>query len=493
EQDSFTRQQLTLVKSNANRLLKLVNELMDFRKAETGNVKLYLQKHDLVALLQEIYDSFRHLSLEKRITPSFVHDTEQVVFYFDREQLEKVFFNLLTNAFKFTPEGGNIRVQVEQKNKVAVVTVTDNGRGIAPEYLPKLFTNFFQVADHGIQNTGYGIGLALSKNIVELHNGAIAATSGAAGSNQESNTSFTVTLPLLHAQADDIPVQDTSIMAEAPGDTNGEVNAAQNGTPTTILVVEDTREIRTLIKETFRDHYQVLEAENGQKGLELATGQVPDIIISDVMMPEMDGFALCAALKTDERTSHIPVILLTAKSSQADQVSGLETGADIYLTKPFSTKVLALNVRNLLAARERMRQKFSGLMTAEPGLPATDAPADAPPFVNTVDKEFLQRVMQLVEDHMDDPDFSVAVLSVKVAMSRPVLYKKIKAVTGMSVNDFIVSLRLKKAAQLLKQKHLTVYEVAYAVGYNDRKYFSKEFKKQFGKTPSEYAGVSDDD
>jgi YesN/AraC family two-component response regulator len=206
------------------------------------------------------------------------------------------------------------------------------------------------------------------------------------------------------------------------------------------------------------------------------------------MMPEMDGFTLCEKLKTDERTSHIPVILLTAKSSQSEQVSGLETGADIYLTKPFSTKILELNVHNLLTAREKLKEKFSQQIIALP----EETTAAIPTFVNSVDKEFLNKVMQIVDEHMDDPDFGVEKLSRKVAMSPPILYKKIKAVSNMSVNEFVKSLRLKKAAQLLQSTEMTVYEIAYNVGYNDRKYFSREFKKQFGKTPSEYAGTGDE-
>ncbi|MBS1565795.1 MAG: response regulator, partial [Bacteroidetes bacterium] len=492
EQDSFIRQQLGQVKSNANRLLKLVSELMDFRKAETGHVRLQPEQHDLIALLQEVYDSFRHLSMEKNIQASFVHDMETLVCIFDREQLEKVFFNLLTNAFKFTPAGGKVLLHAAVIKQQIVVTVTDNGRGIAPEHLPRLFTNFFQVADHGLRNTGYGIGLALSKNIVELHNGTISADSEPAASDREGTTRFTVTLPLLQNPAENKTLQGDYPAERITTDEEDSTTIPLSNESFTLLVVEDNTEIRALIRNTFKQQYQVLEAENGRAGLAMATESLPDIIVSDVMMPEMDGMALCEALKTDERTSHIPVILLTARSSQADHVSGLETGADLYLTKPFNTKVLALNIRNLLAARERMRQKFGSLINAEAPETSTDnAIPEPPPFVNNVDREFLQKVMQLVEEHMDDPDFNVAVLSGKVAMSRPVLYKKIKAVTGMSVNDFIVSLRLKKAALLLKQKQMTVYEVAYAVGYNDRKYFSREFKKQYGKTPSEYAGLSE--
>jgi len=489
KKDDPIQQQLFNVKNNANRLLKLVSELMDFRKAETNHLKLHIEKQDLIPFLREIYASFSELSLSRNIKTSFVHNTDHCLIYFDREQMEKVLFNLLSNAFKFTPDGGNICLSVEQQKDTVSISVIDNGRGIAPEYLNKLFSNFFQVADHGVQNTGYGIGLALSRNIVELHKGNLTVESEPA-----SRTCFTVTLlqgnkhfeDTQHVRgnkpAEEAPKPITALPEELgtnPAIEEPEVLGNKPAEhPFTLLIVEDNPELRKLIRETFEHTYQVLESENGALGLALATEQIPDLVISDVMMPEMDGLEFCSRLKTDERTSHIPVVMLTAKSSQADHVSGLEKGADLYLSKPFSTRVLELNVRNLLALREKMREKFNRQLLSE--TPET--------LSNTVDDAFLQKVVQLVEEHMDEPEFGVEMLSRKVAMSQPVLYKKLKALTNMSVNDFVKSLRLKKAASLLLKKQYTVYEVAYMVGYADRKYFSKEFKKQFGKTPTEFAG-----
>jgi len=498
EKNSFDHQQLAQVKGNANRLLKLVNELMDFRKAETQNLQLHVARYNLIPFLQDIYTSFRELSLAKNIKISFIHDTENAPLYFDKEQLEKVFFNLLTNAFKFTPEGGRIILQVEQKEKQMVITVRDNGRGIAPQYLDKLFNNFFQVADHGFQNTGYGIGLALSKHIVELHKGSIDVESEPASKNQDGCTVFTVRLLQgnKHFEGTQIlqPAETISQLISTAFDRSETIVIPVKETRTdktfTILLAEDNAELRALVHQNFIHHYHLIACENGLKAWEAATEQIPDLIISDVMMPEMDGFALCEKLKTDERTSHIPVILLTAKSSQSEQISGLETGADVYLTKPFSIKVLELNVRNLLASREKLRQRFNQRITEQQtDIPTLETVEGS--VVNTVDKEFLNKVIELIEEHMDNPDFGVEMLSKKVAMSAPVLYKKIKAVTNLSVNEFVKSLRLKKAAWLLQQKKQTVYEVAYSVGYSDRKYFSKEFKKHFGKTPSEYAGTND--
>ena len=488
ETSRFTVQQLGSVKQNANRLLKLVSELMDFRKAETGHLKLVIQEHDLFAFLEDVYSSFRDIALEKGITASLIYDGGSLPMYFDREQLEKVFFNLISNAIKFTPQHGRVWIQVTATEKEVTVTVTDNGRGIAPEYLDKVFTNFFQVDDHGVQNTGYGIGLALAKNIVLLHKGSIRAESGTG----TDRTSFVVTLPRGNRHFSSHPLPELKPAAavadketvpasvQPPGE-----DAAAGRQQYSLLIIEDNAELRALIRETFYNNYLIQEAADGAEGLELASSQLPDIIISDVMMPVMDGLELCQRLKTDERTSHIPVILLTAKSTQSEQVSGLETGADMYLTKPFSIKILELNVRNLLAAREKLRRQWMLQISTYPEQSKVMPAAAA--GMNAIEQEFLQRVISIVEENMDNPDFGVDMLSRKVAMSTPVLYKKIKAVSKMSVNDFVKSLRLKKAAQLLSEKQLTVYEVAYAIGYNDRKYFSQEFKKQFGKTPSEYA------
>ena len=495
EKEGFDHQQLMQIKSNANRLLKLVSELMDFRKAETDHLLLQTSTENIIPFLQEIYTSFRDISLAKNISMAFVHDAEEVMVAMDKEQLEKVFFNLLANAFKFTPEGGRILLSVVQEKNKALVQVTDNGRGIDPAYQQKLFTNFFQVADHGLQNTGYGIGLALSKKIVELHHGQIRVESEPAVADKAGRTCFTVTLPLAAA------AHKTSLPAKQPETTGtaqqvdtvpvatvpAQPETVQDGTMPSLLLVEDNPDLRQLIAESFGHTYHILVAEDGQRGWEKAISEIPDIIISDVMMPVMDGFALCSKIKTDERTSHIPVILLTAKSTQSDQVSGLETGADSYITKPFSIKILGLQVHNLLQLRERMREHITSCFLQSRFAAKEEVKKQPDTGLRKIDQEFLNNIVQVVEEQMDNPDFGVEMLSRKVAMSAPVLYKKLKAVTGLSVNDFVKSLRLQKAAALLAAKELTVYEVAYAVGYSDRKYFSKEFKKQFGTTPTAYA------
>lgn len=488
---SFIEQQLTQVKSNTNRLLNLVSELMDFRKAETNHLQLNPKRQNFISFLQDIYESFREMSQSKNIHMSFVHDEDVVELNFDEQQLEKVFFNLLANAFKFTPEGGLIQLHVSTRANDVIIKVTDNGRGIAPQYIDKLFTNFFQVADHGLQNTGYGIGLALSRNIVVLHQGTISVESTPSQHDKAGHTVFTVTLPL-HAKFSGVnkngpvssqPAASASVtLIDTPTEAN--LPDTSDAGRKTILIVEDNAELRQLVKDTLAQRFNIITAENGKLGWDAACAEIPDLIISDVMMPEMDGYTLCKNIKTDERTSHIPVILLTAKSSQNEQVTGLEQGADLYLIKPFSTKVLTLSVVNLLTAQEKLKQKITKDLTTLNSQPIN---VRAETSINEIDKAFLEKVMSLIDEHIDDPAFGVELLSKKVAMSAPVLYKKLRALTDMSVNEFIKLQRFKKAATLLQQTDMTVNEVSFAVGYDDRKYFSREFKKYFHMTPSEFS------
>ncbi len=482
--------QLIPVKRDADRLLQLVTELMDFRKAETGHTQLHVSKENIVLFLNDIYNSFQSLAISRAVNVDFLSDKEHIDLYFDREQLGKVFFNLLSNAHKFTPEGGRVSMMIREEKDFIEIKVKDNGKGIAPENLDKLFVNFYQENDYGVQNTGYGVGLALSKSIVELHKGSLGVESVSVtveNGEKENRTSFTVKLLkgvqhfdssfiILESQPVALPF-DPPLMPEPILVSSAESIEPAGTIDYTVLLVEDNDEVRALLHESLIKQYHVIESENGRKGWEAAIEIMPDLIISDVMMPEMDGFALCSLLKSDERTSHIPVMLLTAQTSTTHQISGLERGADVYLTKPFSLKIMELHVRNLLASREKMRQKYAQFMVQLPK--ASEA--------GGVEDPFLKKIIQIVEIHLDHPDFDVQMLSMEVGMSVSVLYKKLKALTDMSVNDFVKSIRLKKAAQLLQQNTLTIYEVAYAVGYNDRKYFSKEFKKQFGKVPSEYA------
>jgi signal transduction histidine kinase/AraC-like DNA-binding protein len=534
--ESLLRQQLRSVKSNTDRLLKLVEELMDFRKAESRHLKLHISRQNLVPFVRDIYASFGDLARSRFIRTDFLSAAEDIPVYLDPVQMEKVFSNLLSNAFKFTPDGGYISITIEPQKDHVEVRVTDNGKGIAPENIPKLFDNYFQVNDQDTQNTGYGIGLALSKSIVQLHKGRLTVTSDLAAQDPAANrTCFSVILlggsghfhkemrtagGMLTAEGmftaeekwlsegrfavgerfaagaksrgSEAGARADSVSSEAgaaPAATGMRLAAdgparsgdRPRGVRPTLLLVEDNAEVRTFIRQSLAGAYHLLESPDGLSGWETATGQIPDLIVSDVMMPGMDGIALCRKLKEDQRTNHIPVILLTAKAAMENQISGLEMGADTYLTKPFSIQVLELHIRNLLAAAATMRQKFGRqLVLQSPG-----------PDASAVQDEFLQKLAGIIEENMDNSDFDIPMLCTKIAMSQFVLYKKIKATTDMSVGDFIKQIRLQKAAQLLEQKQLNVNEVAYTVGFSDSKYFSKEFKKRFGVTPREYGKDGD--
>ncbi|WGQ08780.1 two-component regulator propeller domain-containing protein [Pedobacter gandavensis] len=495
--------QVLPIKNNADRLMRLITELMDFRKADSGYLKLNISPENIVSFSKEIFYAFQHLAVSRNIRYTFNSTDDPILLYFDKVQMEKVLFNLLSNAFKFTDDEGSISLSIDDQGDAVEIKIRDNGKGIPYESQNKLFSNFFQVDEQGSNHIGSGIGLALSKSVVEAHHGKIGIESNVATAVKAGDTCFTVKLKKgkAHFKADQLQenqVHDYSISSFADAPAASATTAAQTSTiaennrqmesnelspsgtekstlsaKETVLIVEDNPEIRDLIANLMKPQYQVEESVNGLKGWEAAIELLPDLIICDIMMPVMDGLELCRRLKTDERTSHIPVILLTARSSHIHQVSGLETGADVYVTKPFSTALLELNVRNLLQSRAMMRQKYAQQVILQP----------QNIVIGATDQAFMEKVMAYIEANLADQEVGVPELAIEVGMSQPILYKKIRAITDLSVNDFIKTIRLKKAAQLLEHKVYTISEISYLVGFNDPKYFSREFKKQYGVTP----------
>lgn len=483
--------ELQPIKNNADRLLNLVSELLDFRKAETGKMALQVSPGNIVKFSQEIFMAFQNMAIAEELTYTFETDQPEIALYFDKMQLEKVLFNLLSNAFKFSNRGGKISLRIEQQNNWVQLHVSDNGKGIPIDKKDNLFTDFYQA--NPSTNIGTGLGLSLSKSIVELHHGQIDFESTPQTQNQPGHTCFTVRLLtgkdhfkpkdfikdyVYYDDAANYRLESPSVTATAtfPTATSTPASTAPKEKKYTVLLVEDNEEVRLFIKNLLETEYHILEKEDGLQGWESALELLPDLIISDVMMPNMDGLELCRKLKTDERTSHIPVVLLTARSAYVHQVNGFENGADSYIMKPFNPKLLTLNIHNLLQARETIRQKFAQVITLEP----------QNLIINSTEQNFLHKIIRIIEEHIADPEFDVPTLASEIGMSMPILYKKIRALTGLSVNDFIKSLRLKRADQLLKAGVGSIAEVAYSVGFNDRKYFSIEFKKQFGKSPSAY-------
>ncbi|MCZ4245527.1 hybrid sensor histidine kinase/response regulator transcription factor [Pedobacter punctiformis] len=480
--------QLQPIKNNADRLMHLVTELLDFRKAESGKMTLQVSPGDVVKFCKEIFLAFQNMAISNNIDYTFETEAEEIKIYFDKVQLEKVFFNILSNAFKFTPKGGKINLKIGLEKDLVHINICDNGKGIPVENQANLFNNFYQ-ANPG-DNIGTGLGLSFSKSITELHKGNISFESSPQQNNQPGFTCFSINLKTGkdHFQPSDF-IQDyiyyddaANYTVKVAGNEKAELlpDAALTRTAEkkdySILLVEDNAEVRNFIKNSLQNHYTIFESEDGQKGWENAIETIPDLIISDVMMPNMDGLELCRKLKTDERTSHIPIVLLTARSAYVHQINGFENGADAYIMKPFNLRILELNISNLLNARETIKKKFAQVVKLEP----------KNLIINTTEQNFLNKIIAIIEDRITDPDFDVPTLSTEIGMSQPVLYKKIRALTDLSVNDFIKSIRLKKAAQLLKLNQGNISEIAYSVGFNDRKYFSLEFKKYFGKTPSEF-------
>jgi ligand-binding sensor domain-containing protein/signal transduction histidine kinase/DNA-binding response OmpR family regulator len=490
--DSIDNPELTRnlqpIKSQSDRLMNLVTELLDFRKAESGKMNLEIGPVNFVKFCKEIFLAFQNLAISKEIEYIFESESDDIELYLDKVQMEKVFFNLLSNAFKFTDTKGSIFLKIIQSEAYIMVKVGDNGKGIPFEYQANLFNSFYQA--NPSTNIGTGLGLSLSKSIVELHHGRIDLKSEPQQATAKGSTCFTVNLKRGKAHFSNINlISDYIYDDDASNHINQKVNqpkiqiasTASDNTVTTdkkytILLVEDNLEVRNFIVEALAKTYNIYQAEDGEQGWETSITLIPDLILSDVMMPKMDGLALCRKLKTDERTSHIPVILLTARSAYVHQLNGFENGADAYIMKPFDLNILKLNILNLLNARETIRQKFGKVVTLEP----------KNIVINKTEENFLNKVMQIIEDNLTDPDFDVNRLAQEIGMSLPVMYKKIKALTDLKVNEFIKSIRLKKAAQLLKANNGNITEIAYSVGFNDRKYFSIEFKKYYGKTPSTY-------
>jgi ligand-binding sensor domain-containing protein/signal transduction histidine kinase/CheY-like chemotaxis protein len=470
------------IKNNTERLYRLVNELLDFRKTDSGNLRLHFFEEDIVGFLEEIFNYFQTLAKAKNIQYTFESSEIRIPVYFDRHQMEKVFFNLLSNAFKFTQNSGKINLRITLKNQKVEVVLTDNGKGIGINNIDDIFTNFYQ----GDQSMGTGIGLALSKSLIELHKGEIKVSSTPATANKNGETIFTVLLKQGKDHLNELDIApEAAIQNYISEDVHDHIQENLIHEPAItdkksdahILIVEDNDEIRDFIKQSLEGQYHIHVSENGLEGWKTAINMLPDLIISDVMMPVMDGLELCKKLKTDVRTSHIPVIMLTAKSESVHKIHGLQHGADAYITKPFNDQILQLNIHNLLALRVALQKRYSEQLLQLPALPEAEL---------SQDEKFLQKLHQIIEDNIGNTYLDVTFLTSEIAMSKSVLYKKFSALTNLSLNEFIKIQRLKHAVAFFQQGETSILSVAVQVGFNDVKYFSREFKKVYGITPNEY-------
>lgn len=468
---------LKTMRRNTDRLLELVNQLLDLSKLESGAMKLRVVKGDVLQLLKVLTASFESMAERKGIHYRVHFPEGTALLFFDKDKLEKIASNLLTNAFKYTPEGGAVSAEVAVEEGRLRLSVEDNGPGIPKKELDKIFDRFYQA--EGTEDKGSGIGLALVKELVGLYRGQISVSS-----EPGKGSRFKISLPVEKEAFKEAELVYGEWKTEAAfinhsGEEGGEA-AEESGRTNRplLLIVEDNGDLRRFIKETVQPHYNVAEAVNGKEGLEKAVSDIPDLIVSDVMMPGMDGFALTEKLKKDERTSHIPVILLTAKAGQAHKLEGLQRGADDYLTKPFDAKELMARLQNLLNGRKLLRKKFAGEILLKPSEVSAAS----------TDEIFLNKVMTAVEQNMSEEEFGVEELARAVAMSRSQLHRKLAALTGRSPSEVLRTTRLLRAKELLQKKAGTPSEVAYKVGFNSHTYFSKCFKEEFGMSPGEVKG-----
>ena len=484
EKESFQ-----LVARNANRLLSLVNQLLDLTKLEAKKMELVVQQGDLKKFLTVVSASFDSLAENKKIRFKKSITLEAVGHWFDADKLEKIINNVLFNAFKFTPEDGQVTFAIThapQTNDLEIA-IRDTGKGIPEDEQQHIFSPFYQsrqAADDA--RFGTGLGLSLVKELVNLYQGTIELTSVL-----QQGTTLRITLPQTKDRLpvyavfnDETPLVDhpgSKLAADAlhlqPEDGNDEVMPETGATPEdTVLIVEDNEDLRNYIATTLQGQFVTLTANDGVEGYALATERIPDLVISDVMMPNLDGMGLTEKLKADERTSHIPVVLLTAKADRESKIEGLQTGADDYLSKPFSSEELKIRVINLIEQRKKLATIYRvGYSVAAPT-----------PKEPSLDDKFLMKAKQLVEDNIGDAGFGVEKMADDMHLSRAQLFRKLKAIAGLSPNEFINEIRLQKAAQLILSKSDTLTQISYAVGFNEQSYFAKRFRKKFGVAPSEY-------
>jgi signal transduction histidine kinase/CheY-like chemotaxis protein/ligand-binding sensor domain-containing protein/AraC-like DNA-binding protein len=480
--DGQTAKKLTLVRRNIARLMDLIEQIMDFRKYENKLMNLNLSEENIAALCKKVMLYFEDQAERKGITFTFDSPESDMNVTIDRERIEKVLFNIIGNAFKYTGEGGTIKVACRRTEQGVTVEVGDDGPGIEQSEIGRVFEQFYQ-GEKSVEG-GTGIGLALAKAIVEQHKGTIGVESE---TGKGAVFRFTLLSGISHFSESERATLSKQRTPVANYSTDldtllrlQDTLSAENGESagkSSILVVEDSRELREYLKEALAPHFSVLAAENGKIALEMALDNDIELIVSDIMMPVMDGIELCRAVKGDIRLSHIPVVLLTAKGEVEHRIEGFESGADEYIPKPFEMKLLVARVNNLIRQRDRLREVFRKQITIEPSMVT----------VTPVDERFLQKCIGLVEANIQDSAFNVDDLCKGVGLSRPAVYKKIKSLTGLSVVEFIRSIRLKRAAQLLSQDASSIKNIMYMVGFDSSSYFSSRFRKEFGCTPNEYA------
>ncbi len=474
--DNSDRKDLEMVQRNSQRLLDLVDQLLDLSKLESGNLKLQVKEGNVSLLLKSLTAAFQYKAEKGKL--NYVVDIQETESsWFDADAIEKIVVNLLSNAFKYVPKQGMIRFSSAVRNGSLEMQIENDGAIGGAKNMDTVFNRFYQEDDHA---DGVGIGLALVKELVALYRGTVTVANTA-----NKTVLFTIKVPVVESEfsKDEKTYSAVEISSIKDSQTVEKIQLEEeriseiNEDTPILLVVEDNEDIRTFVKTAFESEYHVLEAENGAEGIELAIAMIPDIIISDIMMPNVDGMELCQTLKTDERTSHIPIILLTAKIEEQAQHEGLELGADDYVLKPFKTKFLESRVKNLVLTRKQLRTRYSKEVVLKPKDIA----------ISRIDEKFIGKVQAILDEHLTDPGFNTQDFSKLLVMNRMQLHRKLKALTGLTASEFVRSQRLHLAASLLKKSDVNVSEVCYQVGFNNHSYFTKCFKDAFGCLPSDYS------
>lgn len=482
------REQLRIVERNTDRMLRLVNQILDFRKIQKNKMKLRIEQIDIVPFVHQIMDNFELLAEDHHIDFLFESEKPSLKLWVDTDKLEKIVFNLLSNAFKYTPQGKMITLFIHENENNVAIGVQDQGIGISESKKASLFVRFENLLDKNLFNQqSSGIGLSLVKELVELHKALIRVDS-----KEGEGSCFTVEFLKgkdCYTENVEFIVSDTvEVMTEEVTETVQEKEEERTGDTKTMLLVEDNLELRFFLRSIFATEFNVIEATNGVEGLEKALKFVPDMIISDVMMPEKDGIEMTKELRENMATSHIPVVLLTAKTDMDSMLQGMEQGADDYITKPFSATYLKARVENLLVQRGKLQQLYrENLMSIQPvSSVEEETPQPAQPEISSYDRKFMDKLTELMEQNMDNGDLVVDDLVKELAVSRSVFFKKLKTLTGLAPIEFIKEMRVKRAAQLIETGDYNMTQIAYMVGINDPRYFSKCFKQRFGMTPTEY-------
>lgn len=483
DKNNTFRNQLNIIKRNGKRLLNLVNQLLDFRKMEEQELKLQPKEGDLIAFVKEVFDSFLDLSQRKQIEFHFQSNINSFYTSFDHDKIERILFNLLSNAFKFTLSGGSIELNIEKQQSdgqqtMFSISVKDSGIGIPTDKKEAIFERFFQQPTAAsILNQGTGIGLAITKEFVKMHGGNISVESQESkGSTFIVELPFTEIIKTVETTIPVLPTEQTEEEFEQLASVEPAVNGSNGTALPTVLLVEDNDDFRFYLKDNLRQSYKVFEATNGLEGWQKALAVHPSLIVSDISMPHMDGVELCKKIKGDKRTNHIPVILLTALTEEKEQVRGLQTGANDYITKPFNFEVLNAKIRNLLTLNDTLKTTYSKRV---------DIVSPELEIESSSDKLLLS-ITKYVEDNLTDTQLSVENLSRHVGMSRSTLYNKLLEISGQTPVEFIRSVKLNKAAQLLEKSDLSIAEIGYTVGFSTPNYFAKSFKAKFNMLPSEY-------